>query len=162
MQSGLIIRVQSREVPGSFKFDEKAKQILHLDIDDYDDALRDWVVRAIDDVERFTGQAIGKQTRRMSWSILTETILLPYGPVISVTDIDAGGSVDEDGRLTANWPTGGKLTVECGYTDYDSLPGALATAVVLAIVEYSGLDRTVKPGSWKESARRARRFNWAS
>ncbi|MVM34398.1 hypothetical protein GO755_30480 [Spirosoma sp. HMF4905] len=162
MKSGLIIRVQSREV-ANFDLINKIKALLFLDLNlnDYNDLLLDCRDRAIDDVERFTGLSIGPQVRKVSYSILTETTDLPYGPYLSTVSVSAGGSVDADGRLTADWPTGGNIVFKCGY-DFDSIPAVLLDAVARAAAEYSGLNSSLKAGGWKDSIRRYRTFNWAS
>lgn len=158
MKSGLIIRVQSREAV-QFDLTNQIKGLLLLDvsISDYDSLIDSVMERALDDVERFTGLAIGPQERRVSYSILTETVDLPYGPYVSTTSVDAGGSVDADGRLTACWPTGGVIVYKCGYTP-DNVPKALINSVALAAAEYSGLNPSLKRDGWKESCRRYRTF----
>lgn len=162
MVYGLLIRVQNRE---RIEFDllnmVKAKLFLDRDIADYDVLLKSLIERAIDDVERFTGLAIGPQTRKISYSVLTESVSLPYGPYLETVSVFSGGVVDEDGRLTANWPAGGSVTVKCGF-DNDSIPAGLKDAVAQAAAEYSGLNPSIKTDSWKQTARRYRTFNWAS
>ncbi|GAB3550191.1 hypothetical protein [Spirosoma fluminis] len=161
MQSGLVITVQSRESLAGWKLTDEVKAILLLDTCEYDEAIDRAVKRAIDDVQRFCGVSIGIQVRKISWSVLTEPVKLPYGPYLETISISTGGAVDEEGRLTASWPNGGSITVKCGYNK-DTVDDGLLGAVALCAAEYSRLDPSIKPGSWKDAARKHRQFTWAS
>lgn len=163
MVYGLMIRVQSRQdgVDFSLLSMVKAKLFLDLAIEDYNALLQSVIDRAIDDVERFTGLAIGPQVRKISYSVLTETVPLPYGPYLETVSVFSGGIIDEDGRLTANWPAGDSVVVKCGY-DADTIPKGLLDAVAQAAAEYSGMNPSIKAGSWQPTARRFRTFTWAS
>jgi hypothetical protein len=160
MQSGMTITVQNRESV-NFGLLDRVKRRLFLDVDMHDDLINDQLNRAIDEVERFTNRAIGPQTRKVSYALLTEKTRLPYPPFTDVVSVTAGGSVDSDGWLTANWVAGGSVIMKCGYTK-DTIPAALLDAVVEAAAGYTRLNSDIKTDSWKAIARPLRNITWAS
>lgn len=160
MQSGLNVRVQSRETV-DFDLPAKVQNLLFLDANLYAELIDECIDRAIDDVERLTALAIGPQTRRIAYSGLVGSAQLPYGPFLELISMDTGGVVDTNGIVTAVWPVGGSVVVKCGY-DADTIPAGLLGAVALAAAEYTGLNSLLVRDGWKLLARKYRQFSWAA
>ncbi len=146
----------------SFDLVSRVKRLLFLDVPDYDKLIGELLASAIEEVEQFTGLAIGLQTRRVRYGAVTGLVALPYAPVLNIQSIDAGGTyLPDKGLFSAVWPEGGSVTYQCGYT-LETIPAGLLNALVRCIAVQTSLNPSLKPGDWKAMARPYQTMTWAS
>ena len=114
------------------------KEHLNVDFNDQDDKITALLASAFREVELFTECGLKTKTVRLSYTQINGTVLLPYGPVQSITsvfDLDGKALVldtdyelsGEKNKLIAYNGAGIKIVYVCGFT---SLPKDIENAIL--------------------------------